>query len=53
VDDELVKIFDLENAGVADAKIQARIVEQGSTPLGGSPAAFGLLISEATENGRR
>ena len=37
------------NAGVADAKIQARIVELGGTPLGGSPAAFGTIISEATE----
>jgi tripartite-type tricarboxylate transporter receptor subunit TctC len=37
------------NAGVADAKVQARITELGGTPLGGSPAAFGTIISEATE----
>jgi tripartite-type tricarboxylate transporter receptor subunit TctC len=37
------------NAGIADAKIQARIVELGGTVLGGSPAAFGTIISEATE----
>jgi tripartite-type tricarboxylate transporter receptor subunit TctC len=37
------------NAGVADSKIRARITELGGTPLGGSPAAFGTIISEATE----
>ena len=37
------------NAGVADTNIQRRIVELGGTPLGGSPAAFGTIISEATE----
>ena len=37
------------NAGVADAKIKARIVELGGTVLGGSPAAFGTIISDATE----
>lgn len=37
------------NAGLADSKIQARIVELGGTVLGGSPAAFGTIISEATE----
>ena len=37
------------NAGVADAKIRARITELGGTPLGGSPAEFGTIISEATE----
>jgi tripartite-type tricarboxylate transporter receptor subunit TctC len=37
------------NAGVADARIRARITELGGTPLGGSPAAFGTILSEATE----
>ncbi|MGB9369573.1 MAG: tripartite tricarboxylate transporter substrate binding protein [Xanthobacteraceae bacterium] len=37
------------NAGVADARIQTRITELGGTPLGGSPAEFGTIISEATE----
>jgi tripartite-type tricarboxylate transporter receptor subunit TctC len=37
------------NAGLADAKIKARITELGGTPLGGSPVAFGTIISEATE----
>jgi tripartite-type tricarboxylate transporter receptor subunit TctC len=37
------------NAGLADARIRARIEELGGTPLGGSPAEFGTIISEATE----
>ena len=37
------------NAGLADAKIRARIVELGGTVLGGSAAEFGTIISEATE----
>jgi tripartite-type tricarboxylate transporter receptor subunit TctC len=37
------------NAGLADARIKARIVELGGTVLGGSPAEFGTIIAEATE----
>jgi tripartite-type tricarboxylate transporter receptor subunit TctC len=37
------------NAGLADAKIKTRIVELGGTVVGGTPAAFGTIISEATE----
>jgi tripartite-type tricarboxylate transporter receptor subunit TctC len=37
------------NAGLADNKIKARIVELGGTVLGGSPAEFGTILSEATE----
>jgi tripartite-type tricarboxylate transporter receptor subunit TctC len=37
------------NAGVADIKIKTRIVELGGTVLGGSPAAFGTIISDATD----
>jgi tripartite-type tricarboxylate transporter receptor subunit TctC len=37
------------NAGLADSKVRARIVELGGTVLGGSPAEFGAIISEATE----
>jgi tripartite-type tricarboxylate transporter receptor subunit TctC len=37
------------NAGVADARIRARITELGGTPLGGSPAEFGTILAEATE----
>ena len=42
-------VDDRENAGVADAKIRTRITELGGTPLGGSAAAFGTIIAEATE----
>jgi tripartite-type tricarboxylate transporter receptor subunit TctC len=37
------------NAGLADARIKAQIVELGGTVIGGSPAEFGTIISEATE----
>jgi tripartite-type tricarboxylate transporter receptor subunit TctC len=37
------------NAGLADSNIKARIVELGGTVLGGSPAEFGTIISDATE----
>lgn len=37
------------NAGLADSKVKTRIVELGGTVLGGSPAEFGTIISEATE----
>jgi tripartite-type tricarboxylate transporter receptor subunit TctC len=37
------------NAGLADAKMQARFAEFGSTPLPGSPADFGRLIADETE----
>jgi tripartite-type tricarboxylate transporter receptor subunit TctC len=47
---EIIGMLNKElNAGVADTKIRARITELGGTPLGGSPAAFGAIISEATE----
>src|SRR3954453_7254059 len=37
------------NAGLADPKIKGRIVELGGTVLGGTPAEFAAIISEATE----
>ena len=37
------------NAGLADAKIKARIEELGGTVVGGTPAEFGKIISDATE----
>jgi tripartite-type tricarboxylate transporter receptor subunit TctC len=37
------------NAGLADANIRARIVELGGTVVGGSPAQFATIISDATE----
>jgi tripartite-type tricarboxylate transporter receptor subunit TctC len=36
-------------AGLADAKIKERIVELGGTVVGGSPADFATIISEATK----
>ena len=41
------------NAGLADSKVKARIVELGGTVLGGSPAEFAAIISEATEKWAR
>jgi tripartite-type tricarboxylate transporter receptor subunit TctC len=35
------------NAGLADSKIKTRIVELGGTVLGGSPAEFGAILSDA------
>jgi tripartite-type tricarboxylate transporter receptor subunit TctC len=37
------------NAGLADPKIKAQIVDLGGTVLPGTPAAFGALIAEETE----
>jgi tripartite-type tricarboxylate transporter receptor subunit TctC len=47
---EIIDMLNKElNAGLADSKIKARIVELGGTVTGGSPAAFGKIISDATE----
>jgi tripartite-type tricarboxylate transporter receptor subunit TctC len=47
---EIIDMLNKElNAGLADGKIKARIVELGGTVLGGSPAAFATIISDATE----
>jgi tripartite-type tricarboxylate transporter receptor subunit TctC len=37
------------NAGLADPKLKARLVDLGGTAIGGSPAEFGKLIAEETE----
>ena len=37
------------NAGLADAKLKARLEGLGGTVLVGSPAAFGKLLAEETE----
>jgi tripartite-type tricarboxylate transporter receptor subunit TctC len=37
------------NSVVADPKMKARLAELGGTPLAGSPADFGKLISNETE----
>jgi tripartite-type tricarboxylate transporter receptor subunit TctC len=47
---EIITMLNKElNAGLADSKVRARIEELGGTVLGGSPAEFGAIISEATE----
>src|SRR4029078_12158619 len=47
---EIIDMLNKElNARVADAKVKARIVELGGSVLGGSPAEFGTILSEATE----
>jgi tripartite-type tricarboxylate transporter receptor subunit TctC len=51
---EIIDMLNKElNAGLADTKIKTRIVELGGTVLGGSPAAFGTIISGATEKWAR
>ncbi len=37
------------NAGLADPKLKARLLDLGGTPLAGSPADFGRLIAHETE----
>src|SRR5262249_22583847 len=37
------------NAGLADAKLNARLAELGGTAMIGSPADFGKLIADETE----
>ena len=47
---EIINLLNKElNAGVADAKVRVRITELGGTPLGGSPAEFGTVLSDAVE----
>ena len=47
---EIIDLLNKEiNAGIADSKIKARIVELGGTVVGGTPAEFGKIISDATE----
>jgi tripartite-type tricarboxylate transporter receptor subunit TctC len=47
---EIITLLNKElNAGLADARIKTRIVELGGTPLGGTPAEFATIISEATD----
>jgi tripartite-type tricarboxylate transporter receptor subunit TctC len=40
-------------AALADPRIKARLADQGSTVLAGSPADFGKLIAEETEKWRK
>ena len=47
---EIIDLLNKElNAGLVDSKIKGRIVELGGTVLGGSPAEFGTILSDATE----
>jgi len=41
------------NAGLADSQVKARIVELGGTVLGGSPAVFETILTEAAEKWAR
>lgn len=51
---EIIDLLNKElNAGLADSKVKARIVELGGTVLGGSPAEFGTILSDATEKWAR
>jgi tripartite-type tricarboxylate transporter receptor subunit TctC len=51
---EIIDLLNKElNAGLADAKVKTRIVELGGTVLGGSPAEFGTILSDATEKWAR
>jgi tripartite-type tricarboxylate transporter receptor subunit TctC len=47
---DIIEMLNKElNAGLADTTIRTRIVELGGTPLGGSPAEFGTIVSDAIE----
>jgi tripartite-type tricarboxylate transporter receptor subunit TctC len=37
------------NAGLADAKLEARLAELGGVPLSMTPADFGKLVANETE----
>ena len=47
---EIINLLNKElNAGVADAKIKSRIADLGGAAVGGSPAEFGTILSDAVE----
>jgi tripartite-type tricarboxylate transporter receptor subunit TctC len=47
---EIVEKLNKEiNAGLADPKLHARLVDLGGTAIPGSPGDFGKLITEETE----
>src|SRR5262245_48310010 len=47
---EIIDLLNKElNAGLADTKIRTRIEELGGTVLGGTPAEFAAILSEAIE----
>jgi tripartite-type tricarboxylate transporter receptor subunit TctC len=47
--DIVAKLNAETNAGLADAKLNARLVDVGAEPTPMSPAEFGKLIAEDTE----
>ena len=47
---EIIKKLNKEiNAGLADAKLKARLVELGSSPFVGPPSEFGKHLAAETE----
>jgi tripartite-type tricarboxylate transporter receptor subunit TctC len=47
---DIVTLLNKElNAGLADSKVRTRIEELGGTVLGGTPAEFGKILSEAID----
>src|SRR3954449_8573665 len=51
---DIIELLNKElNAGLADSKIKTRIVELGGTVLGGSPAEFATILTEAIEKWAR
>jgi tripartite-type tricarboxylate transporter receptor subunit TctC len=51
---EIIELLNKElNAGLADSRIKTRIVELGGTVLGGSPAEFATILTEAIEKWTR
>ena len=47
---DIVDLLNKEiNAGLKDAKLRDRLIELGSIPLGGTPAEFGALLSDAID----
>jgi tripartite-type tricarboxylate transporter receptor subunit TctC len=47
---EIVALLNREiNAGIADPKIRARLIDLGGMPIPGPPADFGRLLAEETE----
>jgi len=45
---DIVALLNRElNAAVADADVRAKIIDLGGTPLGGTPAEFGKILSDA------
>jgi tripartite-type tricarboxylate transporter receptor subunit TctC len=47
---DIIRLLNRElNAGLADPKIKGRIEELGGTVLGGSPAEFAAILTEAVE----